>query len=64
MFAELVCLETTPAKWHGGASIFRGLAYFRGEPGRVQTGCILGYFIATMPFEANNDARGPAFQLG
>jgi hypothetical protein len=27
MFAELVCLETTPAKWHGGASIFRELAY-------------------------------------
>ena len=26
MFAELVCLETTPAKWHDGASIFRGLA--------------------------------------
>jgi hypothetical protein len=26
MFAELVCLETIPAKWHGGASIFRGLA--------------------------------------
>jgi hypothetical protein len=26
MFAELVCLETTLAKWHGGASIFRGLA--------------------------------------
>src|SRR6516165_57592 len=26
MFAELVCLEMTPAKWHGGASIFRGLA--------------------------------------
>ena len=25
MFAELVCLEMTPAKWHGGASIFRGL---------------------------------------
>ena len=25
-FAELVCQETTPAKWHGGASIFRGLA--------------------------------------
>src|SRR6516162_1549674 len=25
MFAELVYLETTPAKWHGGASIFRGL---------------------------------------
>jgi HIT domain len=22
-FAELVCLETAPAKWHGGASIFR-----------------------------------------
>jgi hypothetical protein len=26
MFAELVCLEMTPAKWHGGASIFRELA--------------------------------------
>src|SRR5262249_2194183 len=26
MFAELVCQEMTPAKWHGGASIFRGLA--------------------------------------
>ena len=25
MFAELVCLEMTPAKSHGGASIFRGL---------------------------------------
>jgi hypothetical protein len=27
MFAELVCQEMTPAKWRGGASIFRGLAY-------------------------------------
>src|SRR5262249_29971066 len=26
MFVELVCLEMTPAKWHDGASIFRGLA--------------------------------------
>ena len=25
MFAELVCLEMTPAKWRDGASIFRGL---------------------------------------
>jgi hypothetical protein len=29
MFAELVCLETTPAKWHDGASIFRGLSAVR-----------------------------------
>jgi hypothetical protein len=29
MFAELVCLEMTPAKWHGGGSIFRGLAVRR-----------------------------------
>src|SRR6516162_4474247 len=26
MFAALVCLEMSPAKWHGGASMFRGLA--------------------------------------
>jgi hypothetical protein len=25
-FAELVCPETTPAKWRGGASISKGLA--------------------------------------
>src|SRR6516164_168823 len=43
MFAELVCLETTPAKWHGGALIFRGLAYFRGETGHVQNGRMTGY---------------------
>ena len=29
MFAELVCRETTPVKWHDGASISEGISMYQ-----------------------------------
>lgn len=44
-FAELVCRGMTPAKWHGGASIFRGFAQLAcREMPRSQWLCVPEYF--------------------
>src|SRR6516162_4820301 len=57
MFAELVCREMNPAKWHAGASTFKGTS-------TVVDGasCISGYFNRYRL--RTNGAPDPAFQLG
>src|SRR5215831_3660645 len=65
MFAELVCREMTPAKWHDGASISKRIStVWWASQVTFQNGRIPGYFSATCPLRANNGALGSAFQLG
>ena len=52
MFAELVCLEMTPAKWHGGGSIFEGISMVRfASQATFRTAAYLDVYRNLMPLE-------------